>query len=174
MRGPRIISLEASTQTVDTIRVTVTGSLTWFLQLSNADVTPLPVLDRFTPPQSGWASVGAIGGAGAVSSTGQYVPGGGQFSLFDVNSQVFPHGEAVPLNTWAVVAVCIGSGSMHIQLDPVVKGIAFNAPACNGQPGVSIQHYSITPILRDLSVTTNGDISFQVHLFACTKARGCS
>lgn len=157
MQEPFSIFLESSTQTLDTIKVTVTsGSLNWYIRIANADVTPAPVVAQFTAPNSGWLGGGGKGGSGS-----------------GLESLGFGNGKVVVSKTWAVVMLCIGNSTVHIQFQPTVKGSGVANPVCDGQPKVSIVHYPRALILQEVVVTADAGVPWSMYIFACTDEHAC-
>ncbi|HEV2581476.1 MAG TPA: hypothetical protein VGT44_11555 [Ktedonobacteraceae bacterium] len=157
--GPDGINLESSSQIVDTITVKAASSINWYLQLSNADVTPAPVLNQFTAPHSGWTSVGGIGGGYAYSSNG-LIKDEGTFDLAETNPS---------LKALAFVSICVGNGGMTIQVTPPAPGVTFATVVCDGQP-----HLKMTAShIQNVTVIGDRGVIFQLYVYACTNARGC-
>ena len=172
--GPWQINLESATQTLETIIVKATGSMNWYLQLSNPNVTATPVLKRFTTPHSGWTNLGGVGGGYSYDSNG-LIKSAVMFDLARSISSFYPPGSSIALTTtWAFVSVCIGKGGLTLQATPPVQGVTIATVPCDGQPHVKIVPYSTVPTIQEVMAMGDKGVIWQVYFYACTNTKGCN
>jgi hypothetical protein len=157
--GPQTIELETSVHTIQTVKVTVSGSINWYLQLSNATVTPSPLLSELLAPGSGWQETGGMSTAGTGESNLSY----------PYHGITLPDGKTVYPRIWGIVVVCSGTSKVSIQLDPPVKGVQIPTPVCNEQPTLDIVHFA-SPFI---SVSTDSKVVWQIRILACTDENAC-
>lgn len=158
--GPQTIELETSVHTIQTVKVTVSGSINWYLQLSNATVTPSPLLSELLAPGSGWQETSAMGSAG-VSMEGYLADPSHGITL--------PDGRTVYPGIWGIVVVCSGTGKVSIQLEPAVKGVQIPTPLCNEQPTLDILHLASSRII----VSPDSKVVWQIRVLACIDEQAC-
>lgn len=171
--GPDQINLESTAQILDIITVRAPGSINWFLQLSNSTVKPVLDLNQFTAPHSDWTSVGGVGGGYAYDANG-FTKSAGTIDLARSIPSFILSGSSVALETLAFVPICIGNGGMTIQVTPPASGATIEAPACDGQPLVSIARFATTPDTQKVIVMGDKGVIWQLYIYACTNAKGCN
>ncbi len=163
--GPDTITLATSAHTIQTVKVTVSGTLNWYLQFSNAQIAPTPLLSTLLAPGSGWQEQQGMSTRGNASSN------------FTSSSVVLPNGKTIHPKIWGVVVVCSGPGTIHIQLDPAVKGIQIAPPVCNQQPVLDVLRFSSPPTFEEIRVIAgipiNDSVVWQLHILACTDEQVC-
>ncbi len=143
-----------SRRTIHTIKVTVSGSLTWYLRLANADVARMPFLNTLATPDYNWSStlgVGASGGPDAIGTSS---------------------GFANASKTWGLIMQCAGKGVFQVALfSPGGQGV--DAP-CDGKTHFSIIHYSTVtqPLSVKARITMNGEAF--VEVVVCQNEQKCS
>lgn len=145
--------------TIQAVKVTASGSINWYLQLSNATVTPSPLLSELLAPGSGWQETTAMSSTDSLEGNLAYPYRG--ISL--------PDGKTVYPRIWGIVVVCSGTGKVSIQLDPAVQGVQIPTPVCNEQPVLDILHLA-SPFIR---VSTDSKEVLQIHILACTDEHAC-
>lgn len=165
--GPQTIELATSEHTIQTIKVTVSGSVNWYLQLSNAQVTPAPLLSTLQAPGSGWQDAGGMSTRGVGSS-----------NFIQSGNITLPNGKTIHPKVWGVLVVCSGTSKINIQLDPPVKGIQIATAACNEQPVLDILRFPSPPSSEEVRVSTGSPADFnnvvwQVHILACIDEQAC-
>jgi len=172
--GPGHITLESSTHTLDTIIIQTTASINWYLQLSNANVTPAPVLNHFSAPHSGWTNLGAVGGGYSYDSNG-FTRSIVMFELSGpIHDTLNPSGNPIAVYAWAFVSICIGNGGMTIQATPPPQGLTIATAACDGQPHLKIVPYSTLPNNQNVTVIWDKATLGQFYTYACTNTKGCN
>ena len=136
-----------SRRTIHTIKVTVSGSLTWYVRLASADVARMPFLNTLATP----LGVGASGGPDAISTSS---------------------GFANASKTWGLIMQCAGKGVFQVALfSPGGQGV--DAP-CDGKTHFSIIHYSTVtqPLSVKARITVNGEAF--VEVVVCQNEQKCS
>lgn len=160
--GPERIQLAVSEHSIQTIKVTVSGSLKWYLQFSNALVMPSPLLSVLLAPGSGWQEDFADSSRGSA--------GEGFTSL----GFTLPDGKAFAPKVWGLVIVCSGSGKVHIQIYPPLKGVQIATPACNGQPVLDILRFPSSPVNESMQISADFfTVVWQIRILACIDEQAC-
>jgi len=158
--APLGLSLDSSSQKIQTIKVTADASTVWHLLIVEATMQPTLTLG----PE--WIRGPAIGG---VDSHG---PARADERVTTSN------GQTLGSKTWGIVSVCFGASHGYVQLSdnynqvtPDVRRI--NLPPCDGQTRLQVVHYAAATTVNSFIVYITGKSVWYVQIVGCADERKC-
>src|SRR5260370_24051359 len=95
-------------------------------------------------------------------------------SFIGPSGVVLPGAGVIHPKIWGVVVVCSGTGTIHILLDPPVKGVQIATSNCNLQPVLDIFRFPSPPSFANIRVSTDSTVVWQIHVLACTDEHACT
>ena len=141
---------QSSKLTIHTIKVTATGTLTWYVHLASANVTAMPFLSTLTAPKYRWISYSGLGGNG-----------NGAMSSF-VDS----------VRTVGLVMRCDTKSALQIKF-----GYPNSAPktlACDTNTNFYVIHFLQSEALQNIQVHPSNAGSWYLETVRCTNENACS
>lgn len=155
---PQSITFETSSATpkIQMIKVTADANTTWYLEIEQAVVQPTLT---FGPE---WVQSIGVGGNGGGRSRGE------------VGTLTKPNGQPIMPKTWAVVFVCFGTGSGHIEFTPTPVSGNVSISSCGGQPGFFIMHYRGPTLVQNVTIDMHGDTIWDAHVLGCADEQKCT
>ena len=151
--APLGLSLDSSSQKIQTIKVTADASTVWHLLIVEATMQP-----TLTPGPE-WVNDIGLGGSGS----GRY---GSQFG-----NVIQANGLAIGSKTWGIEYVCFGSGHGYAQFTP--DGGRMSLSPCDGQVRLDRVHYSVATAVQSILVTVTGDVLWVAQVLGCIDEHKC-
>ena len=143
---------QSSMLTIHTIKVTATGSLTWYIHLANANVSAMPFLSTLTASKYGWVSYSGLGGNGNGEMNNQSVT------------------DAV--KTLGLIMRCDSEGTLQIKFNgPTSDAHTF---ACGVKTNFYVIHFPKSIVLQDIRVHIPGANVWYLETVRCTNEKTCS
>lgn len=154
---PQSITFETSSSTpkIQTIKVAADPNTTWYLEIEQAVVQPTLTIGP------GWVQSIGVGGNGGGRSSGE------------VGTLPKSNGQPIMPKTWAVMFVCFGTGSGHIEFTPTPVSGNVTISSCDGQPGFFIMHYRGPTLVQNVTFDMHGDTIWEAHVLGCADEQKC-
>lgn len=164
--APLGLSLDSSSQKIQTIKVTADASTVWHLLIVEATTQPTLTLG----PE--WIPGPAIGAVDSPTRVGQVGP------------TTKSNGQTLESKTWGIVSICFGTSHGYVQLSqnynqvtldvkvtPDVKRI--NLPPCDGQTRLQVVHYATATTVNSFMVYITGESVWHVQIVGCADEQKC-
>lgn len=150
---PQVFQFSQSAMlTIHTIKVTATGSFTWYIRIANADASTMSFLNTLTAPTYGWVSYSGLGGNGDGKITNQ--------SVTDV------------VKTLGLIMRCDSAETLQITFNGSNSDV--KTFACSTKTNFYVVHFPQSIVLQDIQVHVSSANNWYLETVRCTNDKMCS